>query len=307
MNSEDNDTPASSRAPPPPSAPAPAAEKSPDAPRFSLSFLRKNHNRSSSHGAPESAPPAPPAPPTTQAPLRPPVVPGRRADSGAPPLPPTSAPSRPGSSISTKRAPPVPPASKKPTIKPKPAGLSSSRLSSINSSPNPAMNSSPNLRSQLRPTSVSPRNSAEGQDPYGGIISESQGSVSSLRGMFGKSVRNRPAVQSHAPVESSFAEPPRAPAKAPPPLPPSIADNSAYSHRRTSSNSPGQPLPPPPAPAALPSRPAAANGSSGVPVREGKWTFHTMSELPPPPPSSTIPQHVYPSRNYTGSTINIDI
>ncbi|KAJ2120491.1 hypothetical protein GGH17_005501, partial [Coemansia sp. RSA 788] len=166
---------------------SPAPEKPAESSRFMPS-----HNRSSSHGAPE-----PPSASAHESP-RPPAVPERRADPvAAPPLPPVSAPpTRPPSSISAKRAPPLPPTSKKPTIKPKPAGLGTSRLSAMSSSPNPAsgsspnpaMSSSPNLRSQLRPASAaqgpsgSPRNSADGQELYGGIISESQGSVSSLRG-----------------------------------------------------------------------------------------------------------------------------
>ncbi|KAJ2498758.1 hypothetical protein GGH96_004042 [Coemansia sp. RSA 1972] len=300
----------------------PAPEKPAESSRFMPSFLRKSHNRSSSHGAPE-----PPSAPAHVSP-RPPAVPERRAEPVAPPpLPPMSAPpTRPPSSISAKRAPPLPPTSKKPTIKPKPAGLGTSRLSAMSSSPNSAMSSSPNLRTQLRPASAaqgpsgSPRNSSDGQEPYGGIISESQGSVSSLRGMFGQSVKNRVAAQSRPLSENTFSESPRAPAKAPPPLPPSIADAGSNSHRRTSSFSPSQPPPPLPPVSAVPpiravppsrdaptSRPAAAtNGSSAVPVREGKWTFHTVSDLPPPP-SSTIPRHVYPSRNYTGSTIILDI
>ncbi|KAJ2481106.1 hypothetical protein IWW56_001974 [Coemansia sp. RSA 2131] len=302
-SSEENDTP--------------APEKPAESSRFMPSFLRKSHNRSSSHGAPE------PAPASAHVSPRPPAVPERRADPIAPPPPPVSAPpTRPPSSISAKRAPPLPPTSKKPTIKPKPAGLGASRLSAMSSSPNPAsgsspnpaMSSSPNMRSQLRPASAaqgpsgSPRNSADGQELYGGIISESQGSVSSLRGMFGQSVKNRVAAQSRPLAESTLSELPRAPAKAPPPLPPSIADASSNSHRRTSSFSPSQPPPPlPPVSAVPPSRPAAAtNGSSAVPVHEGKWTFHTVSDLPPPP-SFTIPRHVYPSRNYTGSTIILDI
>ncbi|KAJ2368590.1 hypothetical protein H4R23_001176 [Coemansia sp. Cherry 401B] len=100
--------------------------------------------------------------------------------------------------------------------------------------------------------------------------------------------------------ETTFSEPPRAPAKAPP-LP-----VGTLSSRRTSATAPSQPPPPPPAPAALPSRPAAANGSSNAPVREGKWPFHDQSKLPPPP-SRTISRHVYPSGNYTGSSINLDI
>ncbi|KAJ2796535.1 hypothetical protein H4R20_005504 [Coemansia guatemalensis] len=196
---------------------------------------------------------------------------------------------------------------------PQPAGLVAGRMASAHSPPAAGTGGSPNLRGQLRPVSspaqdppqTSPRDSADDRDASGGIIAESQGSVSSLAGMFGQSIKSRNVGHGRTLTGSTFSGPasvPKAPARAPPP-PPNMTGGGSASHRRTNSAAaPSQPPPPPPPPPPLSSPPAA----KGIPVREGKWTFHPLSELPPPPPAGKIARHTYPSGNFTGSTINLD-
>ncbi|KAJ1937926.1 hypothetical protein EC988_007741, partial [Linderina pennispora] len=195
----------------------------------------------------------PPPPPSSG----PPALPGRRlSDAGppafAPPVPPTgrlpqmppaSAPaSRPGSAIPGKRAPPPPPTSRKPQIKPKPPGLTSNRHST---SPSPSPSSVPStadMRSHLRPAAATtqntprpsaamqPRNSQDdGNDS--GIIAESQGSVSSLAGIFGKSVRAKGTNHSRSLTETMFNRTESPPAPARPPAPPNAAYGDRFSHQ----------------------------------------------------------------------------
>ncbi|ORX67834.1 hypothetical protein DL89DRAFT_37042 [Linderina pennispora] len=93
------------------------------------------------------------------------------------------------------------------------------------------------------------------------------------------------------------------PAPARPPAPPNAAYGDRFSHQRTSSGSaPSHPPPPPPPPPAN----AGSNGTAGVPVREGKWSFHAISDLPQPP-QMPISRHKYPSGNPTGSAVALDI
>ncbi|KAJ1943939.1 hypothetical protein FBU59_002750 [Linderina macrospora] len=217
--------------------------------------------------------------------------------------------------VSGKRAPPPPPTSRKPQTKPKPPGLMSNRHSSTSPSPSPSsVPSTADLRSTLRPAAATtqntprasaimqPRNSQDdGTDS--GIIAESQGSVSSLAGIFGKSVRSKGANHSRSLTETMFNRTESPPAPARPPVPPSAAFGDRFSHQRTGSGSaPPHPPPPPPPQSAG----AGANGTASVPVREGKWSFHSMSDLPQPPQMS-ISRHKYPSGNATGSAIALDI
>ncbi|KAJ2412087.1 hypothetical protein GGI10_003895 [Coemansia sp. RSA 2530] len=306
--------------------------------RFQLPFRRNSHARSNSQTDAPSAKdipaPAPQAPHTmsmARAPPPPPAasglpaLPGRRpSDAGStpsmpsipaarlPPFPPSSAPdSRPGSSVAGKKAPPPPPSSRKPQIRPKPVGLGTNRLASQQQSP--GLGSMSDLRGSLRAVgsgspSASPssaRNSVDDVSNGGGIVEESQGSVSSLAGMFGQSVRGKVAGHNRTLTGSTFTTPaPQVPAKAPPP-PPSAA-SSVYGHRRASSNTaPNHLLPPPPPPPQSSGKTSAAMASD-VPLHEGRWTFHSMSELPPPP-QTKISRHVYPSGNASGSAIALDI
>lgn len=256
--------------------------------RFQLPFRKNSHSSNNT----AKAPPPPP-------------IPAARP----PPVPPSSTPpSRPGSSFSAKKAPPPPPpSSKKPQIKPKPAGLGKGRMSSPTQlSPSPAAGSMPNLRGGLRhvnevsrtqsPATPSQENDRPNSSLYDGseVIEESQGSVSSLAGRFGASVRN----------------------KAPPRPPAATSSNLFGGHQRTSSGSaPSQPPPPPPPiPPSVPQRSSANNGvregGGNVPVREGKWTFHSLPELPPPPSSmrsGSTGKPKYPSGNSTGSSIALNI
>ncbi|KAJ2815300.1 hypothetical protein GGI24_006099 [Coemansia furcata] len=152
----------------------------------------------------------------------------------------------------------------------------------------------------------SARNSVDDVSQGGGIVEESQGSVSSLAGMFGQSVRGKPSGHNRTLTGNTFTAPapaPQIPVKAPP-LPPSAANN-VYGHRRANSNSAPNHLPPPP-PSQTPGKAIDAAAIPDVPLREGRWTFHAMSELPPPPPTR-ISRHVYPSGNSSGSAIALDI
>ncbi|KAJ2490792.1 hypothetical protein IWW37_002895 [Coemansia sp. RSA 2050] len=308
--------------------------------RFQLPFRRNSHAHSSSQtdapGARDTPPPAPQAPHTmsiARAPPPPPTtsglpaLPGRRPSDagGAPsmpsapaarllPFPPSSAPdSRPGSSVAGKKAPPPPPSSRKPQIKPKPIGLGTNRLASQQQSP--GLGSMSDLRGSLRTVgsgspSASPslaRHSVDDVSNDGGIVEESQGSVSSLAGMFGQSVRGKVAGHNRTLTGSTFTAPvSRVPAKAPP-LPPSAAVNSVHSHRRASSSTaPNHLLPPPPPPPPQSIGKTSSAIAPNVPLHEGRWTFHSMSELPPPP-QTRISRHVYPSGNTSGSAIALDI
>ncbi|KAJ2909501.1 hypothetical protein GGI21_001817 [Coemansia aciculifera] len=270
----------------------------------------------------------PPPPPPTSIGL--PALPGRRpSDVGSaptmpatpaarlPPIPPSSAPtSRPGSSAAGKKAPPPPPSSRKPQIKPKPTGLGTNRMASQQQSP--GLGSMSDLRGSLRAVGTglqgspiaspsSARNSMDDISQAGGIVEESQGSVSSLAGMFGQSVRGKVHGHNRTLTDNTFTVP--APvshmssAKAPPHLP--SAANNALGHRRTNSSSaPNHPPPPPPPPQ---SQATSRTAAPEVPLREGRWTFHSISELPPPPPPARIARHVYPSGNSTGSAIALDL
>ncbi|KAJ1770105.1 hypothetical protein LPJ74_003466 [Coemansia sp. RSA 1843] len=260
-------------------------------------------------------PKAPPPPPRTQGPSGAPAIPARRqsdADSNSvssmarqpPSVSPISAqPSRPASSVSGKKAPPRP-TSRKPQIMPKPAGLGGSRAS-LHSSPPSGTNSASDMRGNLKRFAPSPqgavqstpvngRSSVDDSGPESGVIQESQGSVSSLAGMFGQSIRSKASGQSR-PSIGAIATTTPAPV-APPPPPPSMSTSAlsnGSAHRRTSSGiaAPIQPPPPPP-PFSQPAR-GGANGSSptqNVPTREGK-----------------IPSHKYPSGNRTGSNIDFSI
>ncbi|KAJ2868035.1 hypothetical protein GGH94_000455 [Coemansia aciculifera] len=337
--SEDGDTAAAA-----PSSYEPVGQKASSGPRFQLPFRRNSHARSNSQtdapgaGAELSLAPqaphtmsiarAPPPPPATSG-L--PALPGRRpSDAGSapsmpsipvarlPPIPPSSAPtSRPSSSVAGKKAPPPPPSSRKPQIKPKPMGLGTNRMTPQQQSP--GLGSMSDLRGSLRTVGTgsqgspiaspsSARNSVDDVSQGGGIVEESQGSVSSLAGMFGQSVRGKAPGHNRTLTGSTFTTPApthQMPAKAPL-LPPSTANN-VYGHRRASSNSAPNHLPPPPPPP--PQTLGKAIGAAtvpDVPLREGRWTFHSMSELPPPP-TTRISRHVYPSGNSSGSAIALDI
>ncbi|KAJ1956705.1 hypothetical protein GGI12_005238 [Dipsacomyces acuminosporus] len=226
--------------------------------------------------------------------------------------------------LGKKAPPPPPPSSRKPQIRPKPPGLSANRHNSPQQSPSPVPGVS-DLRNHLKPVSSTTqntprtsltniRNSIDEEDEGSGIVEQSQGSVSSLAGMFGQRVRSKAQTHNRTLTGSTFtapqppvSPPPQAPARAPP-VPPSSM-NDRFSHQRTNSSSaPSHQLPPPPPPppsAGLP-KIGAANGSQSVPVREGKWSFHGLSELPPPP-SVRATRHIYPSGNSTGSAIVLDI
>ncbi|KAJ2079535.1 verprolin [Coemansia sp. RSA 988] len=318
--SEDNDFPTTKNTAAEPSEQNSAGQKIANGLRFSLPFRRNSRSRGESHpsNGSESFGSKPREPPSPR-PLSPgrngsPAVPERRPDSArnwTPPALPTSA-SRPASSVSAKRAPPRPPLSSKPQIKPKPAGLVAGRMSSAHSPPAAGSGGSPSLRGQIRlvssptqdPPRTSSRTSADDRDDSGGIIAESQGSVSSLAGMFGQSIKNRNVGHGRTLTGGTFTGPAsmsRVPARAPPP-PPSTTGGGGASHRRTNSAAAPSHLPPPPPKPPLSSPPA----DKGIPVREGKWTFHSLSDLPPPPPAGKIARHAYPSGNFTGSTINLD-
>ncbi|KAJ2095931.1 verprolin [Coemansia sp. S100] len=338
--SEDGDAAATA-----PSSYEPAGQKASSGPRFQLPFRRNSHARSNSQtdtpGTTDNSAPAPQAPHTmsiARVPLPPPAtsglpaLPGRRpSDAGSapsmpsipaarlPPIPPSSAPtSRPSSSVAGKKAPPPPPSSRKPQIKPKPMGLGTNRMTSQQQSP--GLGSMSDLRGSLRTVGTgspgspiaspsSARNSVDDVSQGGGIVEESQGSVSSLAGMFGQSVRGKAPGHNRTLTGSTFTTPaptPQMPAKAPP-LPPNTA-NSLYGHRRASSNSAPNHLPPPPPPPQTLGK-AIGIGAAivpDVPLREGRWTFHSLSELPPPPPTR-ISRHLYPSGNSSGSAIALDI
>ncbi|KAJ2584830.1 hypothetical protein GGH95_000150 [Coemansia sp. RSA 1836] len=306
----------------------PAGQKASGGSRFQLPFRRNSHARSNS----QTDEPAPQAVPMARAPLPPPAssglpaLPGRRpSDVGSastmpaipaarlPPIPPSSAPaSRPSSSVAGKKAPPPPPSSRKPQIKPKPMGLGTNRMTPQQQSP--GLGSMSDLRGSLRAVGTgsqgspatspsSARNSVDDVSQAGGIVEESQGSVSSLAGMFGQSVRGKAHGHNRALTGNTFAAPapvPQMPAKAPPHLP--SAANNAFGHRRANSSSaPSHPPPPPP------SQAVGKTVAPEVPLHEGRWTFHSISELPPPPPAARIPRHVYPSGNNSGSAIALDI
>ncbi|KAI9506129.1 hypothetical protein GGI25_003762 [Coemansia spiralis] len=344
---------------PQPSPQSSTAQKSSVGSRFSLPFRRNSHGRSSSqsdtasvdnqHKAMAPVPPvtkAPPPPPRMQGLSGAPSVPVRRpsdADSTSiaasvpagrlPPPPPASAPpSRPASSISGKKAPPPRPTSRKPQIMPKPANLSNNRVSSLQSSPTPGVGSVSDLRGQLKTVASGLQGSSIHSAPINGrsstdddnngesgIIQESQGSVSSLAGMFGQSIRSKTPGQNRALSGNTFAgaaPPPPVSAKAPP-LPPqhslaNASSNGSFAHRRTGSGiaAPIQPPPPPPPSSSLSqysgSRPNGAGSLQDVPVREGKWTFHSLSDIPPPPTMNNT-QHIYPSGNRTGNSIGFNI
>ncbi|KAJ1998297.1 hypothetical protein GGI04_005064 [Coemansia thaxteri] len=321
-------------------------QKSHGGSRFQLPFRRNSHARSNSQTDDiASAPQAPPTAPMARVPPPPsassgfPALPGRRpSDVGTapaipatrlPPIPPSSAPAlRPGSSIAGKKAPPPPPSSRKPQIKPKPVGLGSGRVASLQQSP--GLGNVSDLRSGLRTVGASSqdlpggltgsaRNSVDDVNQAGGIVEESQGSVSSLAGMFGQSVRGKTPGHGRTLTGSTFLAPAPAPAPAQtpaahvpakaPPLPPGTT-GSVFGHRRTSSSSaPSHPPPPPPPPPPTShtvGRAAGAAGVAGVPLCEGRWTFHLLSELPPPP-AVRIPRHVYPSGNSSGSSVALDM
>ncbi|KAJ2553120.1 hypothetical protein EV175_003055, partial [Coemansia sp. RSA 1933] len=210
-------------------------------------------------------------------------------------------------------------------IMPKPAGLSGSRVS-LQSSPALSNGSASDMRGNLRhfaqggqgsapqSTPINGRSSVDDSGPESGVVQESQGSVSSLAGMFGQSVRSkapgqrRPSVGSVASASAAPAAPP------PPPHASTGALSNGSAHRRTSSGlaAPAHPPPPPP-PAAAPSPQQQARGTTNgaspmqsVPTREGKWTFHPPPRFAPPP-GGKIPQHKYPSGNRTGSAIDFSI
>ncbi|KAJ2742870.1 hypothetical protein GGI20_004173 [Coemansia sp. BCRC 34301] len=311
----------------------PTGQKASGGSRFQLPFRRNSHARSNSQTdepAPASQAPhamsiarAPPPPPASSGH---PALSGRRpSDVGSaptmpaipvtrlPPIPPSSAPaSRPGSSIAGKKAPPPPPSSRKPQIKPKPAGLGTNRMASQQQSP--GLGSMSDLRGSLRTVGAgsqgspiaspnSARTSMEGVAQAGGIVEESQGSVSSLAGMFGQSIRGKVQGHNRTLTGSTFTAPtpaPQIPAKAPPHLPNAASD--AFGHRRANSGSAPNHPPPPPPPQAVGKAIAPE-----VPLREGRWTFHSISELPPPPPTARITRHVYPSGNSSGSAIALDV
>ncbi|KAJ2719352.1 hypothetical protein GGI07_005264 [Coemansia sp. Benny D115] len=277
--------------------------------RFQLPFRRNSNSNSNGNGrgaetsANASSPVAAPAhvqAPVARPPAPPafgglPALPGRRpsdaAARSAPPVPPNSAPA--------KKAPPPPPTTRKPVIARKPPNLGAGRLASQSPTASPAMGSAPDLRSTLRaaPSPVNARSSADGGEGAGGVVEESQGSVSSLAGMFGQRVRGSAPGHTRTLTGSTFTAP-AAPATPPPPPPPPQNANGASGHRRTGSSlapSHTLPLPPPP--------PSAAGG---VPVREGRWTFHALAELPPPPPGAAAARHVYPSGRSSGSTVALD-
>ncbi|KAJ2377780.1 hypothetical protein IW150_001186 [Coemansia sp. RSA 2607] len=299
--------------------------------RFGLPFRRNSHGRSSSQADSASirtepsgstqassetygAPRQPPPPPTFNG-L--PGLPGRRpsdAASRAPPVPPSSTPpSRPASSVSAKKPPPPPPSSRKPQIRPKPPGLAASRLTPHSTSPSPAMNSTPDLRGTLRRAAspVNARSSTDnddGSETAGGIIQESQGSVSSLAGMFGQRVRGKTPGHARTLTGNTFSSPSAAPALTSPAVPASTLPPPP--------SAPSSTLPPPPPPV-LPHR-TSGNGigngngnginvdmASGVPVREGKWTFHALADLPPPPPAN-LTRRIYPSGRTSGSSVTLD-
>ncbi|KAJ2634294.1 verprolin [Coemansia sp. RSA 1286] len=282
--------PSAAAAPPPP----PQAEQKTGASRFALPFRRNSHARSSSQAdaasvrseLPQRAP-APgsysaakaPVPPTFNGGV---ALPARRpsdADSAQPP--------RPASSVSTKKAPPPPPSSRKPPrIGPKPPGIGAGRLTPQGT---PAAGSTPDLRATLRPAPSSPVGARPAADEAG-IIQESQGSVSALAGMFGQ--RAKGAAHGRAPVAHTFAAP---------------APGGLPAHRRTGSSvqAPSHQPPPPPS---LPRRTSGAADAPGVPVREGKWTFHALADLPPPPPPPAVTaRHVYPSGRSAGSAVALDL
>ncbi|KAJ1890008.1 hypothetical protein LPJ81_006015, partial [Coemansia sp. IMI 209127] len=320
----------------------PSSQKPSGGSRFSLPFRRNSHERGSnqsdaagSSNQSRPSPKAPPPPPRVQGSSGAPAIPARRPSdaesnaaapiarqlSSAPPI--STQPSRPASSVSGKKAPPLP-TSRKPQIMPKPAGLSGSRAS-LQSSPAPGTSSASDMRGSLRQFAPSPqgtsqstpingRSSVDDSGPDSGVVQESQGSVSSLAGMFGQSIRSKAPGQSRPSVSSMTTS--AAPA-VPPPPPPHVSTgalSNGSAHRRTSSGltAPAHPPPPPPPSQAPPlSQPAhgRTNGTSpiqNVPTREGKWTFH-----PPPhftsPPGGKIPSHKYPSGNRTGSTIDFSI
>ncbi|KAJ1723436.1 hypothetical protein LPJ53_002246 [Coemansia erecta] len=318
---------APSAAPPPPPQMQTQTEQKPSSgSRFGLPFRRSSHGRSSSQAdsasirtepsgstqAPTGAYGAARQPPPPPAFNGLPALPGRRlsdAASRAPPVPPNSAPpSRPASSVSAKKPPPPPPSSRKPQIRPKPPGLAASRLTPHSTSPSPAMSSTPDLRGTLRRAAspVNARSSTDnndGSEAAGGIIEESQGSVSSLAGMFGQRVRGKTPGHARTLTGNTFSAPPAAPALTSPAIPAKAPPPPS---------APSSTLPPPPPPV-LPHRPSAngnGNGvssdiSSGVPVREGKWTFHALADLPPPPPAN-LTRRVYPSGRASGSSVALD-
>ncbi|KAJ2495168.1 hypothetical protein GGI11_008523 [Coemansia sp. RSA 2049] len=265
-----------------------------------------------------------------------PAIPARRqsdadsnADASVPKYPPSippisSSPSRPESSVSGKKAPPRP-TSRKPKILPKPAGLSGSRTS-LHSSPTSSTGGIGDMRGHLKRTVQSPRDTNQSQYVNGrssvdedadesGVVQESQGSVSSLAGMFGQSIRSKTPGQSR-PLAGvvAAASVPATPPLPPPPQQSSSALSNGSAHRRTSSGiaAPIQPPPPLPSfqtpPLSQPSfnRTNGAHPPQNAPMREGKWTFHNPS-LFPPPPRGEIPQHKYPSGNRSGSSISFDM
>ncbi|KAJ1827581.1 hypothetical protein LPJ56_001592 [Coemansia sp. RSA 2599] len=312
-------TPASRK--PPAAAPPPPPQSQPEqktdgGSRFALPFRRNSHGRSSSQADTSSAASEParlaPVPP------QPPQLPfnglsalsGRRTSDAGAGLPPLSSPaSRPASSLSAKKPPPPPPSSRKPQIRPKPQGLGASRLASQSTSASPAMNSTPDLRGTLRPAAasspVNARPSAEENNGSSSIIAESQGSVSSLAGMFGQRVKV--GAGHNRTLTGNTFNAPQQQQQQPPPPPPTTSSmhGGSFAHQRTgSTQAPGHPPP------SLPRRTSGAGGtdaSSGVPVREGKWTFHALADLPPPPPQPNMGRHVYPSGRPTGSTVALDL
>ncbi|KAI7828447.1 hypothetical protein BX661DRAFT_182126 [Kickxella alabastrina] len=283
---------------------------------FANTFRRGSHARSSSSGQADAVGPRSEQPPMAQAPTYPhmvkappppppafgglPALPGRRpsdVEARPPPPPPNPAPPLPLGSIAAKKAPPPPPSSRKPQIKPKPAGLGMGRATPQSSSPSPGMGG----HFGLAASPVNARSSTEDTADAGGIVQESQGSVSSLAGMFGQRTRSKAPGYGRTLADNTFS--PATPARAPPP-PPGAADG-VYGHRRTNSTQAPSHLPPPP-PLSQPNGLASADAPSGVPVREGKWTFHSLSELPPPPVAS-FSRRVYPSGRSSGSTVALGI
>ncbi|KAJ2755026.1 hypothetical protein H4S06_003480, partial [Coemansia sp. BCRC 34490] len=255
----------------------PSTQKPSGGSRFSLPFRRNSHGRSASQSdasgakdqskpVPKAAPPPPPS--RMQVASGAPAIPARRqsdadsnADASIPKYPPSippisSSPSRPESSVSGKKAPPRP-TSRKPKILPKPAGLSGSRTS-LHSSPTSSTGGIGDMRGHLKRTVQSPRDTNQSQYVNGrssvdedadesGVVQESQGSVSSLAGMFGQSIRSKTPGQSR-PLAGVVAAA-SVPATPPPPQQPSSALSNGSAHRRTSSGiaAPIQPPPPPPA------------------------------------------------------------